>query len=1154
MNKHHCPYCMTPVPEGESCSVCGLTAGTYVPSPHHLPPGTILLKRYLVGRVLGEGGFGITYIGCDLRLELKVAIKEYYPVDRATRNASASLEVTSFIGPSEKSYERGKRKFLGEAQVMARMEKQQAIVGVRDFFELNNTAYIVMEYIDGITFRELVEQKGGKIPPEELFPMIEPLFHALSIMHENGLIHRDISPDNLMLENGKVRLLDFGCAREASRGTETMTIALKHGYAPIEQYQQKGQGPWTDIYALCATIYYCLTGKTPPQALDRITEDGLLLPSKLGINLSVDQERALLKGMRIQPNRRFSTAEELRAALYAAPKPPQPVQTVRPELRQEEQPKAEAPQRKPSGPEISQTEWREPEAPEPGRPVTGSPKQEQTEPETAQAKPDRPEPKPSKQAGRGRSRLLLAAAVLVCLAVIAGIIWKTSGVRDAEGGDDAVQSNASLPEEIPAEAPELFANAYTFTSGDEEEFQNLMKDDSVEAVLVDCDFFSWEISVTKPVRVEENMNWTIQQMTITDTGYVQVEGGFYVGAYLRIQGNGSLIAAEQAGFGTEEGSCIWMDADDSLVVENKEDLYARIIVLAEEIFDSDETVSVKDMEALAEAAAQGRPVSIDADLDLTEGVDFSAPVRISEGVTVNTLSDAGNYYFNVGEGGVLINNGTFYGGMGAHSGGAVINNNTLTGKMPESGDVISIWFEDGGTLLNFGTIHADDTSRMWTDALFLNFGTLNSLDFDLVGGDMVNFGSIVLVSDEGYFGIWNGSMLDNRGLVTVAAGAEMDNSGWIYNEGDILIEGRFKNAVLENNGSFVVEKGADIEAIEERPGIYYGSGDFQLSVADIEVYHTDWTDDPSGVENIIFAENAEELAQAMENSEAEAVWVAEPITMDTDLVVKKTLYIDGAASLTLTGGAALTDYGEKIILVGGSVLQAGSISLYEKAALCMQSMSTLAIDEGGSLLLDNSILAGVLSALPEEGGSLLLKEAGFILKNGAACTFPHLSSFETEGSSITLQSGATFVPSCRSEVSLLGAELTVDNADYIACVPEMTMEDCSLNIGENGVFTNAAENLILRNCTVEIMEGGELFGDCANLSLLSGTTLDNRGSVSVSGWDEYTFVAHGKITNYGDMNLIINCDFSEPVDNQGNMQYGESAVFSAYGNEPVPIE
>ncbi len=158
--KSYCPYCMTPVSENEICSVCGLTAGTYIPSPHHLPPGTVLMDRYLIGRVLGEGGFGITYIGCDLRLELKVAIKEYYPVDRATRNASASLEVTNFIGPSAKSFERGKHKFLSEAQVMAKLGKQNVIVSVRDFFEINNTA-------DSLTIRrsKTTERFGRRAEP-----------------------------------------------------------------------------------------------------------------------------------------------------------------------------------------------------------------------------------------------------------------------------------------------------------------------------------------------------------------------------------------------------------------------------------------------------------------------------------------------------------------------------------------------------------------------------------------------------------------------------------------------------------------------------------------------------------------------------------------------------------------------------------------------------------------------------------------------------------------------------------------------------------------------------------------------------------------------------------------------------------------------------
>ena len=254
-----CPYCMSRVAPGQSCPVCGLTQGAYTPAPHHLPLGTILAGRYLVGRALGEGGFGITYIGCDLRLEMKVAIKEYFPVDRVSRFSETSLSVISRVGTESQDYDQGLKRFLYEARTMARMEKQPQIVMVRDYFEANHTAYIVMEYVEGTNFMQLTAQRGGRIAAGELLPLIEPLFSALSAVHAAGLIHRDISPDNLMLERGSVRLLDFGCARESARGTETMTIALKQGYAPIEQYQRKGQGPWTDVYALSATIYYCLT-------------------------------------------------------------------------------------------------------------------------------------------------------------------------------------------------------------------------------------------------------------------------------------------------------------------------------------------------------------------------------------------------------------------------------------------------------------------------------------------------------------------------------------------------------------------------------------------------------------------------------------------------------------------------------------------------------------------------------------------------------------------------------------------------------------------------------------------------------------------------------------------------------------------------------
>ncbi|MCD8218641.1 MAG: protein kinase [Clostridiales bacterium] len=315
-NLGFCPYCMSHVEPGEACTVCGLTQGVYQPAPHHLPPGTILSGRYLLGRVLGEGGFGITYIGRDLRLEMKVAVKEYFPVDRVSRNAEKSLSVARYSTGDTIEYEKGLKKFLYEARTLTRMEKQPEIVMVRDYFEANGTAYIVMEYVDGMDFVELLKQRGGRIPPEELFGLMEPLFGALSEVHKAGLLHRDISPDNLMLEKGKIRLLDFGCAREVTVGSETMTIALKQGYGPIEQYQGKGQGPWTDVYALSATIYFCLTGRKPPQALDRTLNDDLIPPRDLGVDITPAQQKALLKGMAVNPVLRYQSTEELYGGLY----------------------------------------------------------------------------------------------------------------------------------------------------------------------------------------------------------------------------------------------------------------------------------------------------------------------------------------------------------------------------------------------------------------------------------------------------------------------------------------------------------------------------------------------------------------------------------------------------------------------------------------------------------------------------------------------------------------------------------------------------------------------------------------------------------------------------------------------------------------------
>ena len=318
----------------------GICNQDYTPSPHHLRPYTILQDRYVIGRVLGEGGFGITYLGFDRLLERRVAIKEYFPVLHCTRNTDAGNRVIVLQGFQAKLYAHSLKKYLGEARLLAKMEKQSAIVDVLDYFEENNTAYIVMEYIEGIVLKEFVEGEG-RISEMSLFSLMEPLLDSLTVLHSNGILHRDICPENLILEripdsaavlspsetdslsNGlsdlisfRLRLIDFGSARDEAALRETQTITLRHGFAPIEQYQKEGgQGPWTDIYALCATMYFCLTGIVPPMATDRITSDNLRLPADLGVDVSPDLQQTLLKGLQVRPHRRFNSVKDLYDAL-----------------------------------------------------------------------------------------------------------------------------------------------------------------------------------------------------------------------------------------------------------------------------------------------------------------------------------------------------------------------------------------------------------------------------------------------------------------------------------------------------------------------------------------------------------------------------------------------------------------------------------------------------------------------------------------------------------------------------------------------------------------------------------------------------------------------------------------------------------------------
>ena len=285
---------------------------------HCLRKGTRLIGRYTIEGVLGQGGFGITYLGIDELHEKKVAIKEFFPQGIVTRNIEYQDTVTvTFVGEKD-NYEKGKERFLKEARTMAKFSKDEGIVKALDFFEINNTAYIVMEYLEGITLKQYLRE-NQRIAPEDLIELLVPLIESLDEIHSQGMIHRDISPDNIMvLPDGRIKLMDFGAARDYTEfGEKSLSIVLKPGYAPPEQYQTHGiQGPWTDIYALCATMYKCITGENPPDAIERVMEDHLKKISEFGITIPPQEEAAIIKGMSVSAKDRYQDIKDFCEDLY----------------------------------------------------------------------------------------------------------------------------------------------------------------------------------------------------------------------------------------------------------------------------------------------------------------------------------------------------------------------------------------------------------------------------------------------------------------------------------------------------------------------------------------------------------------------------------------------------------------------------------------------------------------------------------------------------------------------------------------------------------------------------------------------------------------------------------------------------------------------
>jgi hypothetical protein len=308
-------------PNPETCGWTDQTESHWFPQ---LPPCTLLDNRYVLGKVLGQGGFGITYLAADLHEYRKLALKEYFPSSFATR--TTDRRTVTYAGSSNREpYQYGLNKFEEEGRTLQRFRHHPNVVSVIHSFKGNGTGYIVMEYLDGFNLLAyLRDQPDNKISYDATMRILFPIMDALREVHRAGVIHRDISPDNIYIcRSGPIKLLDFGAARLALRDqTQSLQLILKPGFTPEEQYRSNGvPGPYTDIYSLAATAYRCITGRIPPEATERLSEDNMQPPGELA-KLPARAEKALMKALAVRARDRFQTIEEFQKALSGDTPPP----------------------------------------------------------------------------------------------------------------------------------------------------------------------------------------------------------------------------------------------------------------------------------------------------------------------------------------------------------------------------------------------------------------------------------------------------------------------------------------------------------------------------------------------------------------------------------------------------------------------------------------------------------------------------------------------------------------------------------------------------------------------------------------------------------------------------------------------------------------
>lgn len=312
-----CLRCMKISDDVGICPYCGREKTGQLTWSKALAPGTILNNKILIGNILGKGGYGITYIGYDMLLEYRVAIKEFFP-DEMVDRAEDGRTVLVLDEVNGEEYQRETTAYLREARVLAEFSKFPGIVAIKDLFYENNTGYLIMEYLENGNLRKYVDSQGGWLGVKEALELMEPVINILGRLHKSGLIHRDISPDNIMMdEDGSVKLIDFGGSKKVGLNNQQVFLG-KWGFAPLEQMLSKlsEQGPWTDIYGICATLYCIMTSEVPQASYERNEKDELIDIAQYNINIDKKVAAAIMKGLSMNPKDRQQSIDELYKDLY----------------------------------------------------------------------------------------------------------------------------------------------------------------------------------------------------------------------------------------------------------------------------------------------------------------------------------------------------------------------------------------------------------------------------------------------------------------------------------------------------------------------------------------------------------------------------------------------------------------------------------------------------------------------------------------------------------------------------------------------------------------------------------------------------------------------------------------------------------------------